>query len=91
MAVNDLDGANSLTFMIGWDLDANGKVTGGYSQHTTDAILGDRTEGAGLAIADLDGNGSPEYIIDTVDDPDGANRHNYLIGWNANAQGTPRA
>ncbi len=91
MAVNDLDGANSLTFMIGWDLDANGKVTGGYSQHTTDAILGDRTEGAGLAIADLDGNGSPEYIIDTVDDPDGANRHNYLIGWNANAQGTPES
>ncbi|PKM78554.1 MAG: hypothetical protein CVU90_02110 [Firmicutes bacterium HGW-Firmicutes-15] len=91
MAVNDLEGGNSLSFMVGWDLDANGKVTGGYSQYTTDGILGDRIQGAGLAVTDLDKNGRPEYIIDTVDDPDDANRHNYLVAWNVDTTGIPQS
>ena len=36
---------------------------------------------AGLALADLDGNGLPEMVFMAYDDPDGGNSFRYRTGW----------
>ena len=44
-------------------------------------------QGAGVAIADLDGNGRPEIIVFQIDDPPGENAGFYRVGWNLDKRG----
>ena len=44
-------------------------------------------QGAGVAIADLDGNGRPEIIVFQIDNPPGENAGFYRVGWNLDTQG----
>ena len=44
-------------------------------------------QGAGIAVADLDGNGRPEIIIFQIDNPPGENAGFYRVGWNLDQQG----
>ena len=44
-------------------------------------------QGAGVALADLDGNGRPEIVIFQIDDPPGENAGFYRVGWNLDTQG----
>ena len=44
--------------------------------------------GAGLAVADLDGNGRPEIIVFQIDNPPGENVGFYRVGWNLDQKGT---
>jgi hypothetical protein len=44
-------------------------------------------QGAGLAVADLDGNGRPELIVFQIDNPPGENAGFYRVGWNLDQQG----
>jgi hypothetical protein len=45
-------------------------------------------QGAGIAVAELDGNGRPEIIIFQIDDPrPGNNVGFYRVGWNLDQQG----
>lgn len=50
---------------------------------------GHESQGAGLALTDLDGNGRPEMILLHVDNPSGDNRAYYRIGWNLGAPSPP--
>jgi hypothetical protein len=47
-------------------------------------------QGAGLAIADLDGNGRPEIIIFQIDNPPGENAGFCRVGWNLDQEGIVR-
>jgi Domain of unknown function (DUF1929)/FG-GAP repeat len=47
-------------------------------------------QGAGVAVADLDGNGRPEIIIFQIDDPPGENAGFYRVGWNLDQGGVVR-
>ena len=47
-------------------------------------------QGAGVAVADLDGNGRPEIIVFQIDDPPGENAGFYRVGWNLDRQGVVR-
>jgi hypothetical protein len=38
-------------------------------------------QGAGIAVADLDGNGTPELVVLAVDNPPGRNGGYYSVGW----------
>jgi Domain of unknown function (DUF1929)/FG-GAP-like repeat/FG-GAP repeat len=38
-------------------------------------------QGAGLAVADLDGDGTPELVVLAVDNPPGQNDGYYSVGW----------
>jgi hypothetical protein len=44
-------------------------------------------QGAGVALADLDGNGRPEIIIFQIDDPPQENAGFYRVGWNLDNSG----
>ena len=44
-------------------------------------------QGAGVALADLDGNGRPEIIVFQVDNPPQENAGFYRVGWNVDLQG----
>jgi len=44
-------------------------------------------QGAGVAVADLDGNGRPEVIIFHIDNPPQENAGFYRVGWNLDQQG----
>jgi hypothetical protein len=44
-------------------------------------------QGAGVAVADLDGNGRPEILVFQIDDPPGENVGWCRVGWNLDAAG----
>lgn len=42
-------------------------------------------QGAGIAVADLDGDGTPELVAMAVDNPAGQNGGYYSVGWRVEA------
>src|SRR5262249_18471206 len=73
---------------IGWNVDASANVMGGW----TDPIpvpgwFGQESQGAGVAVTDIDGNGKPELIIFHIDHADGGNAAYYRIGWDLDPDG----
>jgi Domain of unknown function (DUF1929) len=44
-------------------------------------------QGAGISVADLDGDGRPELIVFTIDNPAGENAGKYTIGWGLDPSG----
>jgi len=48
---------------------------------------GDRNEGGGITIADIDGNGNPELIALSIDSLEGENSAYYQIGWDIDENG----
>ncbi len=46
-------------------------------------------QGAGVAVGDVDGDGTPELLVLAVDDPVGKNGGYYSVGWRLDARGRP--
>jgi hypothetical protein len=47
--------------------------------------FGNDNEGSGIAIADINGNGTPDVIVFHIDHPSGGNHGYYRIGWDLDA------
>ena len=70
-------------FRIGWNLNAAGDVTGGWSEiRAIPGWFGWDNQGGGAAVTDIDGNGRKDLIIYHIDNPGGENHGYYRIGWN---------
>jgi len=85
LVVFQVDGgeaANAGYYRVGRRLDGNGAVAGGWGPWTAvpDWFFWEN-QGAGIAVADLDGDGRPELLVFAVDNPAGENRALYQIGW----------
>jgi Bacterial TSP3 repeat len=80
-------GPNTIRYRIGYDLTARGVPRRWSGGHTLQPGMGVEGQGAGVELADLDGNGRPEVIVLVNDNPPGANNLRYRIGWNLNAKG----
>lgn len=78
---------NAGYYRVGWNLDADGQITGGWSEWMRADWFSWENQGAGIAIDDLDGNGRPELILFQIDNPADANQASYQIGWDLDAQG----
>jgi len=86
--VDNPGGENHGYYRIGWNLDANANVMGGWSNiKSVPGWFGAEDQGAGIAIADISGNGQPDLVVFHVDNPGGENHGYYRIGWNLDANG----
>ncbi len=85
MADDNPPGANTFRYKIGWNL--NTGATANWSNTITVAGVGHETQGAGLELADLDGNGRLDMILMAYDNPPGQNTFRYKIGWNLSNSG----
>ncbi len=81
-------GENHGYYRIGWNLDALGDVTGGWSDvKPVPGWFGAEDQGAGIALADISANGRPDLVVFHLDNPGGENHGYYRIGWNLNIAG----
>ncbi|WP_417915660.1 hypothetical protein [Candidatus Electronema sp. JM] len=86
--VDNPGGDNHGYYRIGWNLNEAGDVTGGWSPvKAVPGWFGWENQGAGVALADINGNGSQDLIVYHIDNPGGENHGYYRIGWNLNAAG----
>src|SRR5512132_2533321 len=82
------EGPNAAYYRVGWRLDATGAVTGGWSDWTPiPDWFSWENQGAGAAVADLDGDGRSELLVFQVDNPPGQNGGYYTIGWGLDGTG----
>jgi hypothetical protein len=88
MMVDAPQGQNGAYYRVGHDLAADGAVTGGWGPwlKVPDWRFWEN-QGAGIAVADLDGDGRPELLVFAVDNPVGQNGAYYTVGWNLDANG----
>ncbi|WP_437683932.1 C1 family peptidase [Sorangium sp. So ce131] len=86
--VDNPGGENHGYFRIGRGLDRDGNVTGGWSDiKAVPGWFGAENQGAGIAIADLNGDGRPELVVFHADNPGGENHGYYRVGWNLDRDG----
>ncbi|MBU1878073.1 MAG: hypothetical protein KJ734_03895, partial [Chloroflexi bacterium] len=81
------DGENWAAYCVGWDLDATGAVSSWSGKKAIPGWVGGSTQGAGLDILDLNGNGHPELFFGWIDDPADVNQGWYRVGWDLDASG----
>lgn len=75
-------GQNAGLYRVGFDLAADGAVTGGWSPWiAVPDWFSSENQGAGLAVGDITGSGRPDLVVFMVDDvPDGQNRGLFRVG-----------
>lgn len=83
MAYDSPEGPNSFRYRIGWNINA-GAVTTNWSGEIVPGVS-EVAEGAGIGIADLNSDGTPEIILLATERQKGANPVRYKIGWSLNA------
>lgn len=75
-------------YRVGWNFDAAGNISGGWSPiRAVPRWCGRDDRSAGIALADIDGNGRPDLLVCHVDNPGGDNYGYYRIGWNLDTSG----
>jgi subtilisin family serine protease len=87
--IDNPGGENHGYYRIGWNLNpASGDPAGGWSPvKAVPGWFGAENQGAGVALADINGNGSLDLIVYHIDNPGGDNHGYYRIGWNLNSAG----
>ena len=81
MAITDGSGTNNFHHGTTLDLGYDGVAQNQIDHLFTPEGVGSTTEGGGVAIVDLNENGTPEFIFMGIDDPSGNNGLRYRIGW----------
>lgn len=87
LTVDNPPGPNSGQFRLGKGLGADGAVAAWTPWVAVPDWYGWENQGAGIAAADLDGDGRPELVVFAVDNPRGANSGVYTIGWGLDGSG----
>ena len=87
LRVDAPDGANRGFYRVGRNLDADGNPTGGWTGWMPVDWFSWENQGAGIEVADLDGDGRPELIVFQVDNPPQLNGAYYQVGWGLDDDG----
>src|SRR5438128_535966 len=91
LMVDNPPGKNRGLYKVGKGLDRNGIVSGGWGDwiEVPDWFSWEN-QGAGIAVADLDGNGRPDLVVFMIDNPPGQNQGLYKVGKNLDSDGVVR-
>jgi hypothetical protein len=81
-------GQNRGVYRVGRGITADGTAAGGWGDwmDVPDWFPAEN-QGAGVAVADLDGDGRPELIVFMIDNPQGQNQGYYRVGRRLDADG----
>jgi hypothetical protein len=83
------DGQNRGLYRVGKTLDADGTVTGGWGPWIeVPEWFSWENQGAGIAVADVDGDGQLELVVLLVDNPPQQNQGFYQLGRGPSSDGT---
>jgi hypothetical protein len=85
--VDNPGGQNTGQFRLGAGLRSDGTVTSWSPWVAVPDWWGWENQGGGIAVTDLDGDGRPELIVFTIDNPAGENAGMYTIGWGIEPSG----
>lgn len=84
--------ANTFRWFVAKDLGSSGSFASFTAPQSPPAAymsVGQRADGAGCAIGQIDNNPLPDVVFMAYDDPAGANQFRYVVGFNLNSNGTP--
>ena len=83
-------GRNAAFYRVGRALDDSGALTGGWTDwQPVPDWFSDENQGAGVAVADVNGNGALDLVVFLLDAPDGPNLGWFRVGWSLDpASGT---
>ena len=88
LMVDSPPGKNKGLYRIGRNLDQEGKVRDGWGNWIEiPDWFSFENQGAGVALAELDGDGRPELVVFMIDNPAGKNQGYYRIGKTLDANG----
>jgi hypothetical protein len=88
LAVDNGAGINRGVYRVGRGITEDGAVTGGWGAWTdVPDWFPFENQGAGVAVADLDGDGRPELIVFMIDNAPGRNQGYYRVGKRLDANG----
>jgi len=85
MAYDNPAGANNFRYKIGWNLSNSGNATS-WSNYIQVNGVGDEGSGAGIAIADINNNGTDDIVLMACNQ-NGRDDFRYRIGWDINNSG----
>ena len=88
LMVDTPDGANAGYYRSG-PIEGDGVVRGWRPWNAVPDWRFWENQGAGIAVADLDGDGTPELLVLAVDNPVGQNGGYYSVGWRLDGRGRP--
>jgi hypothetical protein len=82
LMVDDPPGQNGGYYRIGRALDDEGKLADGWTGwQPVPGWFSAANDAAGVAVADVRGNGTLDLIVFMIDAPDGPNQGYYRVGW----------
>ena len=88
LMVDAPQGANAGYYRVGWQLGDDGNLEGGWSPWmAVPGWFSWENEGAGVAVADVSGNGRLDLVVFMVDGPFGQNAAYYRLGWDLDMTG----
>lgn len=89
--VDNPSGNNYIHYRYGYDLyPYTGEVSGGYSSdRTVPGSIGHETSGVGVAVGAIGDGSEDDMTLAWVDNPSGADKIYYKIGWDIQSDGNP--
>jgi hypothetical protein len=88
MGVDNPSGTNDrYWYTIGHKMDTSGRVKDWSPTKSIARTLGVYSQGAGAALADINGNGKLDLVLTDLDSPSGANYFRCSVGWDIDITG----
>jgi hypothetical protein len=84
--IDDSSGENTGNYCIGY-MDSTDNVSKWTDSYSIPGWFGDNNDGGGITVADINGNGKPDLVAFSIDNPSGANGGYYRIGWDLDDEG----